>query len=151
MRGGVLEARSARRRAVAKVRTGSESAPADARRAGVLGKPEEIGGALAQIVGAPGAGDQASVDALGARGIVITRDVPEPASAAHRELVRVELAPEDARKRYLLPFLASLGHDPGAYRPAPICDFVIHRLGKSGRDEARHTVNVVRSYAPALT
>ena len=49
MRGGVLEARSARRRAVAKHRTVSESGPADARRAGVLGKPEEIGGALAQI------------------------------------------------------------------------------------------------------
>jgi len=49
MRGGVLEARSARRRAVAEVRTKSESGPADARHAGVLGKPEKIGGALAQM------------------------------------------------------------------------------------------------------
>ena len=103
-----MEARSACRRAVAQVRTRLKSGPADARRAGVLGKPEEVSGALAQIVGAPGAGDQATVDALGASGIVIARDVPEPASAAHRELVRVELAPEEARKSEPLEELAGI-------------------------------------------
>ena len=98
MRGGVLEARSARRRAVAKDRTVSESGPADARRAGVLGKAEQLGGTLAQVVGAPGAGDEVSFDLLGARGIVIARDVPEPAPATHREVVRIQLAAGNARK-----------------------------------------------------
>jgi integrase/recombinase XerD len=49
-------------------------------------------------------------------------------------------------QRYLRPFLAALGEDAAAYEPARISAFVVRHLGRSGRDNIKHSVTAIRSY-----
>lgn len=63
--------------------------------------------------------------------------------ARHRGLAAVTI---QGYQHYLRPFLAALGEDPAAYEPVRISAFVIQHLARRGRDEAKHTVNAIRSY-----